>query len=34
MNMKKWLTIAMIGLSLVFISQMSSAQKKMPGQGF
>jgi len=29
MNMKKWLSIAVIGLSLVLISQMSLAQKKM-----
>lgn len=29
MDMKKWLTIAVIGLSLFLISQMSSAQKKM-----
>jgi phosphate transport system substrate-binding protein len=29
MNMKKWLSIAVIGLSLVLIPQMSLAQKKM-----
>ncbi len=29
MKMKKWLSIAVIGLGLVFISQTSSAQKKM-----